>query len=439
MENIFKFICCGNVDDGKSTLIGKLLLETENVKKDQIQDALKASLKNGSKTLEPALLLDGLLDERNQQITIDVAHRFFDYKDIRYHILDCPGHEQYTKNMALAAASVDTAILVIDCVKGIQPQTLRHIEICSLFQIKNILVCFTKTDLISDNKQTVDEKIHLLKMKVESILQKHTFHYQIIPISALSGFNITKVLDFLHKTALKSVKNKQVILHTYTSCLNNNNRYYYAKNLLNAPQKNQKLTVYPQNNIVTIKDVFENGTFLIHENVDISKGDCLTDSPVYVSNKITHKTIWFEQQTPNMLFRHGTRIQKVISLTETQLELDDNIIFNTITELKENGFGIFIDEITKQTLGCCVFTANADQTTEKTSYLIVKNNKTDIQKEISQIKSQYSMPIVVLDEDELENQNLIKIANILNKQGFIVICVTNQKPKSLPKNFQLVK
>ena len=98
MKHLFKFICCGNVDDGKSTLIGRLLLDTNNVKKDQIEDALKASHKNGSAQLEPAMLLDGLLDEREQQITIDVAHRYFDYNDIRFHILDCPGHEQYTKN-----------------------------------------------------------------------------------------------------------------------------------------------------------------------------------------------------------------------------------------------------------------------------------------------------------------------------------------------------
>ena len=120
MKQIFKFICCGNVDDGKSTLIGRMLLDTGNVKKDQLEDAKKASLKNGSDKIELAMLLDGLLSEREQQITIDIAHRYFDYHGIRFHILDCPGHKQYTKNMAIAAAEVDTAIVVIDVTKGLE-------------------------------------------------------------------------------------------------------------------------------------------------------------------------------------------------------------------------------------------------------------------------------------------------------------------------------
>ena len=135
MDNLYKFICCGSVDDGKSTLLGRLLLNTGNIKEDQLDDARKISQQKGFENIELGLLLDGLLDEREQQITIDVAHRFFDFDNTRFHILDCPGHEQYTKNMAIAAAEAQAAVLVIDLTKGVSPQTLRHIEICSLFQI----------------------------------------------------------------------------------------------------------------------------------------------------------------------------------------------------------------------------------------------------------------------------------------------------------------
>lgn len=440
MKNIFKFICCGNVDDGKSTLIGRLLLETNFVKKDQLQDALKASHKNGSSELEPAFLLDGLLDERSQQITIDVAHRFFDYKDTRYHILDCPGHEQYTKNMAIAAANADTAILVIDCLKGIQSQTLRHIEICSLFQIKNILVCLTKIDLLHDKNNTLgQEKIESLKISVERVLNNHNFNFEIIPISARKGINTDKVLKFLHDTSQKKKYNQGIILHTYTSCLYKRNRYYYAKNLLEDLTANQKLTVYPQNNQVTIQKALDNGTFLIKENIDISKGDCLSNIPVFVSNKITHKTIWFENQTPSMLLKHGTRVQKVISITENKIELDDNIIFNNITDVKENGFGILIDETTKRTLGCCIFLANTTSKTEKITYLILQKNKSTVEEKIKEIKSNYSLPVVILDENELKNQNVIKIASILNNQGFIVICIKKERPKTIPSNFIIIE
>ena len=172
MKNLFKFICCGNVDDGKSTLIGRLLLDTNNVKKDQLTDALKASERNGSDKIELAMLLDGLLAEREQQITIDIAHRFFDYQDTRFHILDCPGHEQYTKNMAIAAAEADTAIVVIDITKGIKPQTLKHIEICSLFHIKNLLICLTKADLITWAGEVDENKLLPLKQEIESVLKK---------------------------------------------------------------------------------------------------------------------------------------------------------------------------------------------------------------------------------------------------------------------------
>ena len=138
MNCLFKFICCGSVDDGKSTLIGRLLIDSGNVKKDQLEDTLKASKRNGSDILELAMLLDGLMAEREQQITIDIAHRYFDYQDIRFHILDCPGHKQYTQNLAIAAAQADTAVVVIDVTKGISDQTRRHIEICSDFRIKRM-------------------------------------------------------------------------------------------------------------------------------------------------------------------------------------------------------------------------------------------------------------------------------------------------------------
>ena len=150
MNKVFNLICCGSVDDGKSTLIGRILFDTNNVKKDQLEDALRASRRNGSKELEYSMLLDGLLSEREQQITIDSAHRFFDYEDVRFHILDCPGHEQYTKNMAIAAACADAAILVIDVTKGISPQTLRHLEICKLLNVKKVCCCLTKIDLLDD-------------------------------------------------------------------------------------------------------------------------------------------------------------------------------------------------------------------------------------------------------------------------------------------------
>ena len=248
MKHLFKFICCGNVDDGKSTLIGRLLLDTNNVKKDQIEDALKASHKNGSALLEPAMLLDGLLDEREQQITIDVAHRYFDYNDIRFHILDCPGHEQYTKNMAIAAAEANTAIIVVDTTKGIKPQTLKHIEICDLFQLKNILICLTKTDLLPEIKKA--DIINLIKTELSNILNTYNFSYKIIPVSAITGENTSQVIDFLYEQALNHsyIKQDQITAHILTSKLFKIKRYYYPTgSYKNKLKRDMQLTVLPQN------------------------------------------------------------------------------------------------------------------------------------------------------------------------------------------------
>lgn len=423
MKHLFKFICCGNVDDGKSTLIGRLLLDTNNVKKDQIEDALKASHKNGSAQLEPAMLLDGLLDEREQQITIDVAHRYFDYNDIRFHILDCPGHEQYTKNMAIAAAEADTAIIVVDTTKGIKPQTLKHIEICDLFQLKNILICLTKTDLLPESKKA--DIINLIKTELSNILNTYNFSYKIIPVSAITGENTSQVIEFLYEQAINHsyIKQDQITAHILTSKLFKIKRYYYPTgSYKNKLKRDMQLTVLPQNHIVTITNVFENGTFNIAENIDISKGDCLTNTHVFVSNKIKHKTIWFEHPTQSMIFKHGANIRKVISLTPDLLELNDVIIFNNINEIKTNGFGIFIDEATKKTIGCAVFMDNKQDKAaqeENKTYIFTGSG---IQKtlKIKQEQSHFFPSPVLIDEEKIKEiffEDTVIDPQVLQKKG----------------------
>lgn len=453
MQNIFKFICCGNVDDGKSTLIGRLLVDTNNVKRDQLDDALKASKKNGSEKMEFAMLLDGLLAEREQQITIDIAHRFFDYKDIRFHILDCPGHEQYTKNMAIAAAEVNTAIVVIDSTKGIKPQTLKHIEICNLFNVKNLLIALTKTDLLPQNFETKNSNPILQKLEEEIIthLASYQFNYEIIPVSAITDFNMDYVLKFLYKNALNHIeeqeKNTKNILHIYASKLFNNKRFYYAKSILkNTFSKNEKLTVYPQNTQITISDWHDNGAFNIAENVDISKGDCITNYSVIISNQIQHKSFFFSKKTDNMLFKHGTNIRRVVSLSPTYLELDECICFNNIDDVKTNGFGIYIDEITKKTLGCAVFKSNKTDEKNKIeaqNYIIYGSTHLKRIEKAIEFKNQFHPIPIILDESDLQNtiitdnenatQKLLNLAEYLNQQGFSSICLLEKRPKTTSK------
>ena len=231
MNQIFKFICCGNVDDGKSTLIGRILLDTDNVTKDQLMDAKKASIQNGSKKTQLSMLLDGLISERQQQITIDIAHRYFDYKDIRFHILDCPGHSQYTKNMATAAAQADSAIVVIDVTKGISEQTKKHIEICSFFKLKNVCICLTKCDLITDVNGIIDSKrIDNISNDINDLMKSYDFNYKIIPISSITRFNIDKVLETICLFAKESKKDseniKDTVIHIQKAKIYDGERYY---------------------------------------------------------------------------------------------------------------------------------------------------------------------------------------------------------------------
>jgi sulfate adenylyltransferase large subunit len=189
-QEIIKFLTAGNVDDGKSTLIGKLLYDTDSLYEDQIAEVKKStdnSFKGGS--LDFSLFLDGLLSERSQKITIDVAYRYFSYGERKFIIADAPGHEQYTKNMAVAAANSNISIILIDVKKGIKTQTIRHSYIAHLFGIKNIIVAVNKMDLVDFDQKVFEDlkKDYLDKVKdlgFESI--------DFVPISAIGGDNIVK-------------------------------------------------------------------------------------------------------------------------------------------------------------------------------------------------------------------------------------------------------
>lgn len=150
-KELCRFITCGSVDDGKSTLIGRLLYDTKALFSDQLSTLEKDSKKmgNAGDKLDFALLVDGLASEREQGITIDVAYRFFTSNKRKFIIADTPGHEQYTRNMATGASTADIAIILIDARKGVLKQTKRHSYIVSLLGIKNFIIAINKMDLVS--------------------------------------------------------------------------------------------------------------------------------------------------------------------------------------------------------------------------------------------------------------------------------------------------
>ena len=186
-----RFITCGSVDDGKSTLIGRLLHDSKQLLEDQLQtldrDSRRFGTQNGE--LDFALLVDGLDAEREQGITIDVAYRFFATDRRSFIVADCPGHEQYTRNMATGASTADLAVVLVDARKGVLAQTRRHSFICALFGVKQVVVAVNKMDLV-DYRQDVFEQIATEYRGLAAQLGLASVH--VLPISALRGDNVTQ-------------------------------------------------------------------------------------------------------------------------------------------------------------------------------------------------------------------------------------------------------
>ena len=188
-KDLLRMITCGNVDDGKSTLIGRLLLESGAVYDDQIEALQRDSDRHGTTgdQVDPALLLDGLEDERQQGITIDVAYRYFTTATRKFIIADTPGHEQFTRNMATGASTADLAVILIDASKGVTTQTRRHAYIVSLLGIKQLVLAVNKMDLVDYSQQTFDAIVTKFDC-FSAQLSVNAVHA--IPLSALNGENV---------------------------------------------------------------------------------------------------------------------------------------------------------------------------------------------------------------------------------------------------------
>ena len=193
MKGLLKFITCGSVDDGKSTLIGHILYDAKLLYTDQ-EKALELDSKVGSRggAIDYSLLLDGLMAEREQGITIDVAYRYFTTDNRSFIVADTPGHEEYTRNMAVGASFADLAVILVDASQGVLVQTRRHARICALMGIRYFVFAVNKMDLIEyDEKRFRDIKNQIAALIEELKLANVT----IIPVSATEGDNVTTKSD----------------------------------------------------------------------------------------------------------------------------------------------------------------------------------------------------------------------------------------------------
>ena len=282
---------CGSVDDGKSTLLGRLIYETDNLFEDQSDYLSKLNQKFAKKDIEIdySLLLDGLIDEKEQGITIDIAFKYFTLGKTQFTLIDSPGHKEYTKNMANAATFADAALILIDASKGISQQTKKHIEIVNMFpNIQNKIVCINKMDKILYSK----EKYLDLKKEIESFVKENNYAIdEILPISAVKGDNVLK-------------KSKTM-------------KFYRGKTLyqllvdLNVKSSNKK------NGSAAVKFIDNSSgsrTFFVHNNdISYKVGDVLKN--VYTNERTKIKKI----------FHDNKNIQEQKSLKNTALQLKDQI------------------------------------------------------------------------------------------------------------------
>ena len=192
-REILRFTTAGSVDDGKSTLIGRLLYDSKSIFEDQLQAVESSSKRRGLEEMDLALLTDGLKDEREQGITIDVAYRYFSTPNRKFIIADTPGHIQYTRNMVTGASTANVALILVDARNGVVEQTKRHSYIASLLNIPHIVVCVNKMDLVDYseegfNKIVTDYQTNVIdKLKIKDV--------RFIPISALHGDNVVDISE----------------------------------------------------------------------------------------------------------------------------------------------------------------------------------------------------------------------------------------------------
>jgi sulfate adenylyltransferase subunit 1 len=324
-NNIIKFLTAGHVDDGKSTLIGKLLYETDSLYEDQIE-----SIKNLNRgEIDFSLFVEGLESERRQKITIDVAYRYFDYGNNKFIIADAPGHEQYTKNMAVAAANSDIAVILIDANDGVKTQTIRHSYICHLFGIKKFIIAINKMDLV-DYDQNIFDKIKrdylakIAELKIEGI--------DFVPISAIESDNIIEnspninwyegktLLDLL-LTAKNEQKQSQSSRFLVQNVLKSENKRFYQGKLFGKELKvGDEINIYPAQSKSKVKDIIFNSktnlTIILEDEIDIDRGAIFAKEEVKFGHKFGADLIWFS----NKIFNSNDSKSYYIKINHNYLE-----------------------------------------------------------------------------------------------------------------------
>ena len=406
-KSLLRFITCGSVDDGKSTLIGRMLYESKMLFEDQLMQLEVDSKKVGTQAgdLDFALLVDGLTAEREQGITIDVAYRFFSTDKRKFIVADTPGHEQYTRNMITGASTADVAIILIDARKGVLTQTRRHSYLVSLIGIRHVVLAINKLDMVGYSESTyrqidADYRNFAKEIGLQNIVT--------IPMSALKGDNITSLSEntpwYRGETLMGYLENVQVesdeadpgIFRMPVQWVNRPNldfRGYSGLVVRGSVKPGDAIRVLPSGKqsqvarIVTADGDLQQAisgqaiTLTLTDEIDISRGDILakSEAPPTVANRLEATVVWMAEEPmltnrPYLLkigtrtvtahvptIRYKVNVNTLEHIEVNKLDLneigvchintDQVIAFDPYKEDRDTGGFILIDRLTNNTVG----------------------------------------------------------------------------------------
>ena len=462
-KDLLRFLTAGSVDDGKSTLIGRLLFDSKKIYEDQL-DALERDSKrvgNAGEHIDYALLLDGLKAEREQGITIDVAYRYFSTNNRKFIIADTPGHEQYTRNMITGGSTANLAIILVDARTGVITQTRRHTFLVSLLGIKHVVLAVNKMDLVDFDKETFDRIVNDYKHFVAPL---GIPDITCIPLSALDGDNVVEksartpwyegpaLLDFLETVPIDLDRNYTDFRYPVQYVLrpNQNFRGFCGKVASGVVRKGDTVMALPSGKTSKVKSIVTYDgelecaypplcvTLTLEDEIDISRGEMLVhpDNMPLSDRNFEAMLVWMDEeemdvnksfyikQTTNttrarvdsIRYKVDVNTMEHSSVDKLQLNEIGRVVFTTGKELffdpyarnKQTGAFILIDPITNNTSAVGMIIDRVDA---------------------KDMVSEEALAVLNLPEmgiDPIHYEAIRQVCEALNKQGLPIKCITTK-------------
>ncbi|MDD2945304.1 MULTISPECIES: sulfate adenylyltransferase subunit CysN [unclassified Acinetobacter] len=467
-KDLLRFLTCGNVDDGKSTLIGRLLYDSKLIYEDQLQAVTRDSKKVGTTGDAPdlALLVDGLQAEREQGITIDVAYRYFSTEKRKFIIADTPGHEQYTRNMATGASTCDLAIILIDARYGVQTQTRRHTYIASLLGIKNIIVAINKMDLVEFSEARFNEIQADYANFVSQLGDRKPSNIIFTPISALNGDNVVNKSPntpwYTGETLMGTLESVEINRDTakrdfrfpvqYVNRPNLDFRGFAGTIALGEINVGDTVVALPSGKTSTVKEIVtydgnlehafagQAVTLTLNDEIDVSRGNMLVraDQGIpAISRSVKATVVWMADQplvigklynikigtqtvpakVTGINFRTNVNTLEHMQVDHLDLnaianvtvEFDAPVVFDRYQDSRYTGSFIFIDRLNNVTIGAGMVEESVEWT--------VHSNPVTAEDRAARLGQKPAS--ITVSAKALENAQALE--NLLLQQGIVVI------------------